>query len=78
MLKLNTKEFIMSELTHNPKAYMNGSYVNFMRMGKRCTGFVSEVFDEGFAVDMVVHNDKGFPGHNTEYTVFVKTEDAFR
>jgi hypothetical protein len=49
-----------------------------MRMGKRCTGFVSEVFDEGFAVDMVVHDDKGFPGHNTEYTVFVKTEDAFR
>ena len=68
----------MSGSTHNPKAYLNGSYVNFERNGKRATGFVSEVFDEGFAVDMVVHNDKGFPGHNTEYTVFVKTEDAFR
>jgi hypothetical protein len=68
----------MSELTTNHKAYLNGSYVNFERNGERCTGFVSEVFDEGFAVDMVVHDDKGFPGHNTEYTVFVKTEDAFR
>ena len=63
----------MSELTTNPKAYMNGFFVNFERNGKRATGFVSEVFDEGFAVDMVVHNDNRFPAHNTDYTVFVKT-----
>jgi len=68
----------MSELTTNPKAYLNGSYVNFERNGKRATGFVSEVFDEGFAVDMVVHDDKGFPGHNTDYTVFVKTDKVYR
>lgn len=66
----------MSELTINPKAYLNGSYVNFERCGKRATGFVSEVFDEGFAVDMVVGNDTRFPHHNTDYTVFVKTENA--
>ena len=66
----------MSELTTNPKAYLNGTYVNFERNGKRVTGFVSEVFDDGFAVDIVVHNDGGFPNHNTDYTVFVKTEDA--
>ena len=68
----------MSELTRNPKAYLNGSYVNFERMGKRCTGFVEEVFDDGFAVATVVHNDAGFPHHNTDYVVFVKTEDAFQ
>ena len=67
----------MSELTTNPKAYLNGSYVNFERNGKRTTGFVSEVFDEGFGVDMVVHNDRRFPLHNTDYTVFVKTDEAF-
>ena len=68
----------MSELTSNPKAYLNGTYVHFERNGKRSTGFVSEVFDEGFGVDMVVHDDKGFPGHNTEYTVFVKTDEVYR
>jgi hypothetical protein len=68
----------MSELTTNPKAYLNGSYVNFERMGKRCTGFVEEVFDDGFAVAKVVHDDKAFPLHNTDYVVFVKTENVFR
>ena len=67
----------MSELTSNLKAYMKGSYVNFERNGKRATGFVSEVFDEGFAVDMVVNDDTAFPDHNTQYTVFVKTDEAF-
>jgi len=47
-------------------------------MGKRKTGFVEEVFDDGFAVATVVHDDKGFPLHNTDYVVFVKTEDVFR
>jgi hypothetical protein len=64
--------------TVNHKAYLDGCYVNFERNGKRATGFVSEVFDEGFGVDMVVHDDKGFPGHNTDYTVFVKTEEVYR
>ena len=68
----------MSELTTNPKAYLNGSYVNFECMGKRKTGFVEEVFDDGFAVATVVHDDKGFPLHNTDYVVFVKTGDVFR
>jgi len=68
----------MSGSTHNPKAYLNGSFVNFERNGKRATGFVSEVFEDGFAVDMIVHDDKGFPKHNTDYTVFVKTEAISR
>lgn len=68
----------MSESTTNPKAYLNGSYVNFERMGKRCTGFVEEVFDDGFAVATVVHDDKAFPHHNTDYVVFVKTENVSR
>tara|TARA_R110000868_G_scaffold36681_3_gene130022 strand:+ start:581 stop:814 length:234 start_codon:yes stop_codon:yes gene_type:complete len=73
---VETKQFknkgILSMSTTNPKEYLNGSYVNFEHNGKRSTGFVSEVFDEGFSVDMVVHDDKTFPLHNTDYTIFVK------
>lgn len=65
----------MVEASKNPKAFLDGTFVKFESMGKRKTGFVSEVFDDGFAVDTVVHNDKRFPKHNTDYTVFVKTEN---
>jgi len=69
----------MTELSNNPKAFLNGTYVNFplpafgkggVRKNKRATGYVSEVFDDGFAVDMISKE------HGTEYTIFVKTEDV--
>jgi len=69
----------MSELSLNPKAFLNGMFVNFtlpafgkggVRTNKQATGYVSEVFDDGFAVDMISQS------HNTEYTIFVKTEDV--
>lgn len=69
----------MTELSKNPKAFLNGTYVNFplpafgkggVRKNKRATGYVSEVFDDGFAVDMISTE------HGTEYTIFVKTEDV--
>jgi len=69
----------MTELSNNPKAFLNGMYVTFplpafgkggVRKNKRATGYVSEVFDDGFAVDMINKT------HDTEYTIFVKTEDV--
>jgi len=66
-------------MTENPKAFLNGMYVTFplpafgkggVRKNKRATGFVSEVFADGFAVDMISKD------HDTEYTIFVKTEDV--
>jgi len=69
----------MTELSNNPKAWLNGMFVNFpvpafgkggVRENKRANGYVSEVFDDGFAVDVFNKTQ------NTEYTIFVKTEDV--
>ncbi len=68
----------MSGSSTNPKSYMKDSYVKFKVMGKRKTGFVEEVFDDGFAVATVVHDDRRFPHHKTDYVVFVKTEEAYQ